>query len=285
LVLLWALIVLLYWQTRFYNLSHLSSGNTQTYYYFTYLLLVHLFVLQNTIHCKFPVRYTLTHHSIHSMLEHIYLYTLVYILYFLHNVHNVCTYDTHNVLLTLLLLLDNILVYSLMIDWLFTVLLPAQEYLTNTRRNHCRWRAAKFRPMLGAQVHWAGRDLYRDTPAVTRGLGFSSLIRRIAPFMTHKGVRRIYSSPDPHGTVYSLEFTHTLYTLYTILKVNNMHTWEKNYTTKFNNLINWNKISINWKYINFTSELLVKSAVIFYILAQVLGGMDNEYPPPLLLSS
>jgi hypothetical protein len=28
-----------------------------------------------------------------------------------------------------------------------------------------RWRAAKFRPMLGAQGLWVGRDLYRATPA------------------------------------------------------------------------------------------------------------------------
>jgi hypothetical protein len=50
------------------------------------------------------------------------------------------------------------------------------------RRHHCRWRAAKFRPMLGAHGLWAGRDLYRATPTVTRGLGFSGLIRRTAPF-------------------------------------------------------------------------------------------------------
>jgi hypothetical protein len=50
------------------------------------------------------------------------------------------------------------------------------------RRHHYRWKAATFRPMLGAQGLWAGRDLYRATPAVTRDLGFSSLIRRIAPF-------------------------------------------------------------------------------------------------------
>ena len=42
--------------------------------------------------------------------------------------------------------------------------------------------AAKFRPMLGAQGLWAGRDLYGATPAVTRDLGFSGLIRRTAPF-------------------------------------------------------------------------------------------------------
>jgi hypothetical protein len=50
------------------------------------------------------------------------------------------------------------------------------------RRHHSWWRAAKFRPMLGAQNLWAGRDLYHATPAVTRDLGFSGLIRRTAPF-------------------------------------------------------------------------------------------------------
>jgi hypothetical protein len=37
-------------------------------------------------------------------------------------------------------------------------------------------------PMLGTHGLWAGRDLYRATPAVTRDLGFSGLIRRTAPF-------------------------------------------------------------------------------------------------------
>jgi hypothetical protein len=36
--------------------------------------------------------------------------------------------------------------------------------------------------MLGAQGLWAGRDLYLVTPAVTRDLCFSRLIRRTAPF-------------------------------------------------------------------------------------------------------
>jgi hypothetical protein len=39
--------------------------------------------------------------------------------------------------------------------------------------------------MLGPQGLWAGRDLYRATPAVTQDLGFSSLIRRTAPFSRH----------------------------------------------------------------------------------------------------
>jgi hypothetical protein len=56
------------------------------------------------------------------------------------------------------------------------------------RRHHCRWRAAKSRPMLGAHGLWAGRDLYRATPTVTRDLGFSGPIRKTAPisrFLRH----------------------------------------------------------------------------------------------------
>jgi hypothetical protein len=58
--------------------------------------------------------------------------------------------------------------------------------------------------MLGAQGLWAGRDLFRATPAVTRGLGFSGLIRNPdrpiqSPLTTRKGMRRIYSNPDPRG--------------------------------------------------------------------------------------
>jgi hypothetical protein len=47
-----------------------------------------------------------------------------------------------------------------LIDWLFTVLRPAQEYFTYIETS----------------------PLYRATSVVTRGLGFSGLIRRTAPF-------------------------------------------------------------------------------------------------------
>jgi hypothetical protein len=69
-------------------------------------------------------------------------------------------------------------------SWLIDYLLlyvPRKNFSLIWRRHHCRWRVAKFRPMLGAQGHWAGRDLYRATPAMTQGLGFSGLIRRTAP--------------------------------------------------------------------------------------------------------
>jgi hypothetical protein len=81
---------------------------------------------------------------------------------------------------------------------LFTVLRPAQKFFT--WRLHTR--AAKFRTMLGAQGIWAGRDLYRATPAVTRDLGFSGLLGRIAPIsrlLRHMGMWRIFSNPDAGG--------------------------------------------------------------------------------------
>jgi hypothetical protein len=70
-----------------------------------------------------------------------------------------------------------------LIDWLFTVLrpVPLKIFSLIWRRHHYRWRAAKFRPMHGAQGHWAGRDLYRATPTVTRDLSFPGLIRMTAP--------------------------------------------------------------------------------------------------------
>jgi hypothetical protein len=48
---------------------------------------------------------------------------------------------------------------------------PLKNFSLIWRRHHCRWRATKFRPLLGAQGLGAGRDLYRATPAVTRDLG------------------------------------------------------------------------------------------------------------------
>jgi hypothetical protein len=50
---------------------------------------------------------------------------------------------------------------------------PLKNFSLIWRRHH--WRAAKFRPMPGAQGLWAGRDLYHATPSVTRDLGFSGL--------------------------------------------------------------------------------------------------------------
>jgi hypothetical protein len=69
------------------------------------------------------------------------------------------------------------------IDWLFTVLCPAQRIF------HVLWRRRFYRPVKGCKI-WAyalrsgplSRDLYRASSAVTRGLGFSGLIRRTAPF-------------------------------------------------------------------------------------------------------
>jgi hypothetical protein len=69
-----------------------------------------------------------------------------------------------------------------LIDYLLFYV-PLKNISLIWRRHHYRWRAANFRPMLGAQGLWTRRDLYRATPAVTRGLVFSGLIRRTAPFI------------------------------------------------------------------------------------------------------
>ena len=62
--------------------------------------------------------------------------------------------------------------------------IPLKNISLIWRRHHYRWRAAKFRPMLVTQGLWAGRDLYRATPAVIRGLGFSGLIEtRISVYL------------------------------------------------------------------------------------------------------
>jgi hypothetical protein len=82
---------------------------------------------------------------------------------------------------------------------------PLKNFSLIRRRHHSRWRAAKFKPMLGAQGLWAGRDLYRATPAVTRDLGFFRSYPKDrpiqSPLTTHEGMWRIYSNPDPHGGI------------------------------------------------------------------------------------
>jgi hypothetical protein len=81
--------------------------------------------------------------------------------------------------------LTNVVSCRQIYDWLIDYLqfyVPLKNFSLIWRHHHCRWRAAKFRPMLGAQGLWAGRDLYRATPAVTLDLDFSSLIRRTTPF-------------------------------------------------------------------------------------------------------
>jgi hypothetical protein len=58
-----------------------------------------------------------------------------------------------------------------LIDWLIDYLrfyVPLKNFSLIWRRHHCRWRAAKFRPMLGAQGLRAGRDVYRTTTYIQR---------------------------------------------------------------------------------------------------------------------
>jgi hypothetical protein len=74
-------------------------------------------------------------------------------------------------------LLEQVKISVQVIDYL-RFYVPLKNFALICRRHYCRWRAAKFRPMLGAQGLWSGRGLYRATPAVTRDLRLYGLIRR-----------------------------------------------------------------------------------------------------------
>ena len=73
----------------------------------------------------------------------------------------------------------NILKY--IFDCLFVYLLyyvSLKNFSLMRRRHKYRWKGCII--WAYARSLWAGKDLYRATPALTRELGFSSLIRRAA---------------------------------------------------------------------------------------------------------
>jgi hypothetical protein len=91
---------------------------------------------------------------------------------------------------------------SWLIDYLL-VYVPLKNFSLLWRRYHCRWRAANiYRPLLGAQGLWAGRDFYRATLTVTPDLSFfwshpkGSPIQ--SPLPTCMWMRRTYSNPEHH---------------------------------------------------------------------------------------
>jgi hypothetical protein len=82
--------------------------------------------------------------------------------------------------------------YVYILIWLNDWLLTAQEYLTYILRRHlCRWRAAKFTPMLMAfeqgGIFVVPRLLWHGTVFTVSPDGLS----------THDEIWRIYSNPDP----------------------------------------------------------------------------------------
>ena len=68
------------------------------------------------------------------------------------------------------------------------------------------WRAARFRQLLGAHVHWSGRDLYRASPPVTWDYGFPGLLLKPPYWISlydQQGVLWTYSTLDGHETIFS----------------------------------------------------------------------------------
>jgi hypothetical protein len=93
-------------------------------------------------------------------------------------------------------------------DWLIDSLqfyVPLKNFSLIWRRHHCRWRAAKFRPMLGAQIRsfeqgvifiaphllWHGASVL---PVSSEGPPIL-----VASYDTQGGMDLMYSNPDPHG--------------------------------------------------------------------------------------
>ena len=75
--------------------------------------------------------------------------------------------------------------FSIIYNWLIGCCLTLENVSLIWKRHHRRQRVAKLSHLRGAGKNdlWAGRDLYRATPAVSRGLGFCSLIRRTRPLL------------------------------------------------------------------------------------------------------
>jgi hypothetical protein len=97
--------------------------------------------------------------------------------------------------------------HSRLIDWLFTVLRPAQEFFTYMETSPlpvkgCRILAyARRSGPLGREVSLSCHTCSDTGPRFFRSLPKDRPIQ--SPLMTHEGVWRIYSNPDPHGTFHS----------------------------------------------------------------------------------
>jgi hypothetical protein len=71
------------------------------------------------------------------------------------------------------------------------------------RNHHYRWRAVKFRPMLGAQGLRAGRDHYCATLASFFRSHPKNRPHSVASYNTQKGMWRTYSNPNSRGYPFS----------------------------------------------------------------------------------
>jgi hypothetical protein len=94
--------------------------------------------------------------------------------------------------------------YSIwLIDWLFTVLRPAQEFFTYMVTSPLPAYARRWRPL--SREGSLSCHTYCDTgPRFFRSHPKDHPIQ--SPLTTRMGMRRTYSNPDPHGMVYNMYF-------------------------------------------------------------------------------
>jgi hypothetical protein len=90
---------------------------------------------------------------------------------------------------------DSVLDIGWFIDYLrFYVLLKNISLIW--RRHHCRWRAAKFRPMFGAQGSLSCHTCCDTGSRIFRSHPKDRPVQ--SPLTTHEGMWKIYSNSDPH---------------------------------------------------------------------------------------
>jgi hypothetical protein len=73
-------------------------------------------------------------------------------------------------------------------DLLFNVLRPAQKYFTYMEVLPL----PVIRSMLGAKGIWAGRNIYRATPAVTQGVASEGPPNSVASYDTHENADNLF---------------------------------------------------------------------------------------------
>ena len=101
-----------------------------------------------------------------------------------------------------------------LVGWFYIVECPFYFYFFFFGNVSFEKSPAQFRHLLGANGLWVGRDLYRATSALTRGLEFWSLIQgspHLVVLFDKQGVQMTYVFPDAREISYRL--THDIKTI------------------------------------------------------------------------
>jgi hypothetical protein len=119
-----------------------------------------------------------------------------------HNIHIDSSSRVH-LLWTICWIGDNLFLLRMQKQSYLRFYVPLKNFSLIWGRHHCWWRAAKFRPMLGAHGLWAGgifivpHLLWHGTSVFL--VSSEGPSHSVASFTTHEGMWRINCNPNPHG--------------------------------------------------------------------------------------